>query len=543
MLDEETIVAAETACQAAGYETRRVPLKAFRDTGESDDSDCLLIGIPNGRLIRWNEITSDYVMRAIPVAGVPEATALGDYEALLYKDTCEIEAGLDPLAGPAGSFALGSEFKRLAARAAEGGAPCDPVRDSWALELAADAGQKWSAEISPCSSRFNILRYARVSATLKIRGAAASGRHDEALKLLEEIGQAILFELDLRYGLAACLSKIPWRTQLFRTKREEKRPKDIRFIPIPREMSAGMPSLPENAYPSDPLALYWHARSAAGMPLIQYLASYQVLEYYFHVYYEREIIDRIKEELAYARLAEQSDMHVSRIIRIARSEGKPYGSERDQLRATVRGCVANAALEEYLSDDLRRDFFAGKQPINGVPRIDSGDKSKDLRDQVSDRIYDIRCRIVHAKSGSHDQFPELILPFSPEADALMLDIELIQYLARRVLISSAAPLRVPLCPALVPALPVKATRMAAHHRSPASTGCGDPAMPLPGCSRYRPFAGSTLARPVVRRQPGESAVVSENLEAFVIEKTLRVPAPVGPAGNGETAARQFDVVL
>lgn len=38
-------------------------------------------------------------------------------------------------------------------------------------------------------------------------------------------------------------------------------------------------------------------------------------------------------------------------------------------------------------------------------------------------------------------------------------------------------------------------------------------------------------------------MVSENLEALVIEKTFRVPAPAGPAGDGAAAARQFDVVL
>ena len=37
--------------------------------------------------------------------------------------------------------------------------------------------------------------------------------------------------------------------------------------------------------------------------------------------------------------------------------------------------------------------------------------------------------------------------------------------------------------------------------------------------------------------------MNENLHALVIEKTLRVPAPAGPAGDGAAAARQFDVVL
>ena len=37
--------------------------------------------------------------------------------------------------------------------------------------------------------------------------------------------------------------------------------------------------------------------------------------------------------------------------------------------------------------------------------------------------------------------------------------------------------------------------------------------------------------------------MSERIQALVIEKTLRVPAPAGPAGDGAAAARQFDVVL
>lgn len=37
--------------------------------------------------------------------------------------------------------------------------------------------------------------------------------------------------------------------------------------------------------------------------------------------------------------------------------------------------------------------------------------------------------------------------------------------------------------------------------------------------------------------------MTENLEALVIGKTFRVPAPAGPAGDGAAAARQLDVVL
>jgi hypothetical protein len=64
-----------------------------------------------------------------------------------------------------------------------------------------------------------------------------------------------------------------------------------------------------------------------------------------------------------------------------------------------------------------------------------------------------------------------------------------------------------------------------------------------GMLRVRSPCGPYTGQPVVGRQPWESAMVSENLEALVIEKTFRVPAPAGPPGDGQAAARQFDVVL
>jgi hypothetical protein len=460
MLNEETMIAAETACRAAGYETRRAPLRLFRDTDAPGDPDCILVGIPNGRFVRWSEITSEYITEMIPRVELPAVTALGDYEALLYEDTREIEVGLRPLSISAvGRLSLKDEFKRMATRTEES----DAFRDSWAFELAASPQQEWSAEISPRSSRFSLFHYTRwahVPVTLKIRGAVASGGHDEALKLLEEVGQAILFELDLQRGMALCFSKISQITRAIRTELAAGQPKEIRVIYIP-EANSGVQLLPDKVYPPGPLALYWHARSAAGMPLIQYLASYQVLEYYFRECYEREIMDHIREELAAGGVTEISDVHVRQIIRIARAGGRQFGTERDQLRATIRRYVANTSLKEYLSDGSRQDFFTGEPLIIGVPKIDLGNNSADLRDQVSARIYNLRCRIVHAKSGSQDPSSEPILPFSPDAEALALDIKLIQYLARNVLISSATGLRLPLGLGIFDHLPL--VRQAPRH--------------------------------------------------------------------------------
>jgi hypothetical protein len=41
---------------------------------------------------------------------------------------------------------------------------------------------------------------------------------------------------------------------------------------------------PKFEYDKEPMEMYWHAVSAYHMPLLQYLAYYQILEYYFTKY-------------------------------------------------------------------------------------------------------------------------------------------------------------------------------------------------------------------------------------------------------------------
>ncbi|OJY04249.1 MAG: hypothetical protein BGP04_02195 [Rhizobiales bacterium 62-17] len=56
---------------------------------------------------------------------------------------------------------------------------------------------------------------------------------------------------------------------------------------------------------------------------------------------------------------------------------------------------------------------------------------------MADRIYDIRCKIVHTKNEHADgEFP-MILPFSEDADYLLHDIDLVEFVARSVLVASS----------------------------------------------------------------------------------------------------------
>jgi hypothetical protein len=67
-------------------------------------------------------------------------------------------------------------------------------------------------------------------------------------------------------------------------------------------------------------------------------------------------------------------------------------------------------------------------------------ETSDFIAEVSERIYEIRCRIVHTKSNEGNF--EVLLPYSNEVKELNFDLELIEFLSRKILIASSRPLKI-----------------------------------------------------------------------------------------------------
>src|SRR5699024_1832791 len=96
-------------------------------------------------------------------------------------------------------------------------------------------------------------------------------------------------------------------------------------------------------------------------------------------------------------------------------------------------------LEFFEKDKSRKDFFDTQEKSKSLveQKISFQRKNHDIRIDVANRIYDLRCRIVHTK-GENDT--DLLLPFSEEIKHLRHDIELIEFISRKVLIASCNPL-------------------------------------------------------------------------------------------------------
>ena len=305
----------------------------------------------------------------------------------------------------------------------------------WRLRIE-DARYPWSIEFSTASDVFlglssetRLMRVIQLgltqtTTTLKIQGIDAP-RHEDAVQWLEGISGAIFFDLDLCYGVHVELVRPPVRSPV------------RGYRPEPYEST---PSFPQLRYPSDALSLYWYGRSASGMPLLQFLAYYQVLEYFFPMYYRQHLLRRLKQELTHPRFKVTDDKDLARLLTMMTSSGRAgYGSEREQLKATIEGCVDESSVHDFLNEDPNRlRVLRDKKAIKGVKHVVDDGLHGNLIDQVTDRIYGIRCRVVHAKADGNDA-ADLLLPSSREADSLHADVSVLQFLAQKAIVAGGTP--------------------------------------------------------------------------------------------------------
>ncbi|WP_145929287.1 hypothetical protein [Chromobacterium vaccinii] len=260
--------------------------------------------------------------------------------------------------------------------------------------------------------------------SLKIQREGVS-QHDQAETILKKFSDALFFQIDLLTDVPLSLARD--RNSLRVRPRKKKRNTQLEL------------KYPSTEYDSAPVSLYWYARSAVGMPLLQFLAYYQVIEFYYPTYSQAEARRRLKGILKDPTFRGDRDADIGRVlsaIQITRSGA--VGDERSQLKATLSECIDPDALRDFLmSDPQRVDFLSSKAKGLTDHRLPLAATNVDLRNDVAERIYEIRCKIVHTKTDARTGDFELLLPFSKKAEQLHFDIELVQYLAQQVLVNAS----------------------------------------------------------------------------------------------------------
>ncbi|MYM68860.1 hypothetical protein GTP45_18755 [Pseudoduganella sp. FT55W] len=146
--------------------------------------------------------------------------------------------------------------------------------------------------------------------------------NQQAIDILKKYSDSLFFAIDVQRNIYLSLVR---RQQ----KRKYARPQEHE---VPLEF-------PRSFYEGAPIDLFWYARSAARMPLLQFLAYYQSIEFYYPVFYNADVGRRVKSILKNPSFRLDNESDIARVVAVIKSNGKGFASEKDQLKATLKECV------------------------------------------------------------------------------------------------------------------------------------------------------------------------------------------------------------
>lgn len=400
---EKILTTLESRCKAA-----KIDIKVERDEEGNGDYNFYF---KSGRDTRTVNIWDENDLLLLEKVEFEQYVFLSGLQAICNYEQGTIEAMVE-LAGP--NRSVQAITQRLF------GVPLrDARKQNLKLNVSVEDGDPLM-EFGFPTDDFSVLVGGANTITLKVFGLKVR-HHDEALNYITTVANSLLFQLDLMSDIPLVLKRVGSVHQ-----RQSRLDKEAVL------------TYPKVEFDSAPLSLYWYGRGAVGMPLLQYLAFYQVIEFYFPRYSQSEAHRKLKRLLKNPAFRSDRDSDVAQLLdAIHVSKSGAYGDERSQLRAVIDECLFNDELKKFISEnDKRMEFFAVKnKSIYHKINIMSED---DMRADVARRIYEIRCKIVHTKSDSRDVEVKILLPYSKEAEQLTFDIELIQYVARQVLIAGGS---------------------------------------------------------------------------------------------------------
>jgi hypothetical protein len=422
-ISEEELRPLRERCGAAGLPVTTIP----PDPDIVGDEEMYAIDFPSGREKRRFYIVSRDTLALLLSIPFEKFSFLTDYEAIVSRADQVIEAPLKSL-GLFGSRFIeqalgGSDAPHL--DEAEPGAVIAATSKRIGTTAAELSIQKVSKD---CATLLRSHTRHGSSFSLAIKGIEVP-THDAATSILKKLSAALFLQIDVDYGMPFTL--IPRRTAVPRPRRRSVAP------------SPGKIVFPEHEYDDAPASLYFYGRGARGMPLLQFLAFYQTIEFYFPIYSQAAARRRIRLILKDPTFRADRDADLARILTTI-DPGSRFGlgDEKAQLTATINECVDPNELRAYIeaAADMK-DFLKTKHKTLTDVRLPIENEEADLRQPLADRIYDIRCRIVHTKGSRRDV--DLLLPSSKEAAMLGFDIELVQFIARKTLMAASASLNLP----------------------------------------------------------------------------------------------------
>jgi hypothetical protein len=237
---------------------------------EEESTTYLRLGMKCGREVRWRAFFSDEAIANLSAIDFENYVFLGGYDAICSYKKGTIEAAVERIAPQVN---LTFVFRRLLS--VKGSS-----NNSYCLSIDPPHANLPRIELSDASKEFAALVGTRgFRPTLKLLGCQVT-THDRALALLAKTADSIFFQIDLLTELGLGIRRERMRSAARRPLRKTDLGKEVQY--------------PKTELDGAPASLYWYARGASGMPLLQFLAFYQVIEFYFHTYSQADVHRKLK---------------------------------------------------------------------------------------------------------------------------------------------------------------------------------------------------------------------------------------------------------
>ncbi|SFK30712.1 hypothetical protein SAMN05216275_1225 [Streptosporangium canum] len=259
----------------------------------------------------------------------------------------------------------------------------------------------------------------RVKLTLKVYLNGPAEPEDIEAEC-ERVLHSFLYELNTRNGLVFAIRR--------RESDQDARRQKSRQLKLQEE--ARFPSI---TLQSEVATLFNLASLTPGNYPLAFLYYYQALEYFMSKTVRRTAIRDVRRILLDHRFNERDDEEISKLIGVV--ERVTNTSEGNQFRVLISECVREDEVVAFLKKPWN-NHFANKGPIEAVPAIHLNNKTSTVLEQVADRVYKIRNRIVHAKDDPRFGDARVLLPQSGEAESLGPDVELVRLLAMEVILAN-----------------------------------------------------------------------------------------------------------
>jgi hypothetical protein len=405
----------------AGFEVTTRSLKYF----DSDEwKTFYLVFFPEGSSNRPVSITSQEKLDRLLSIDFERYSFIDSYMAVADLEKGYIEAAITSGEGSRG----GNWERQLGAGQISANDDLQANDEEIGFLLRAERSDGLAFEISKPSIEFSILGGGPLtlqSPTLKL-DLKGKKTYDLALKALRTISNSLFFKLDLERGISIALRKD-------RRRRRQIRPREIEI-----EKNKNI-EFPTYEYDEAPISLYWYAKSAREMPLLQFLAYYQVVEYYFNNFSKLEAIRIAQKIIKNPGFRVDREAELTKLVSAISGLGRVGTGEREQMRVAIMEILSVEDVSSFFRENEEIAQIVGKKQKGITEKtINIHRKDHDHRADISELLYDIRCRIVHTKNGFEDSKFDMILPYSSAEEQMWAYIELMQFVAQHALIRSSS---------------------------------------------------------------------------------------------------------